>query len=77
MASNVTSFSLHGKCLAASGDKAFVVGLGQATIVAKLLKKITSSEFEELANFSATPVYCVQGALPHCCGCLLVGSSMV
>ena len=54
MASHVTSFSSHGESLAASGDKAFVVGLGHAPIPAKLVKKITSGEFVELADLLST-----------------------
>ena len=54
MASHVTSFSSHGESLAASGVKAFVVGPGHAPIPAKLVKKITSGEFVELADLLST-----------------------
>ena len=54
MASHVTSFSSHGESLAASGDKAFVVGPGHAPIPAKLVKKITSGKFVELADLLST-----------------------
>ena len=50
MASQVTSFSLHSESLAASCDKAFVVGPGHAPIPVKLEKKITNGKFVELAN---------------------------
>ena len=54
MASHVTSFSSHSESLAASGDKAFVVGPGHAPIPAKLVKKINSGEFVELADLLST-----------------------
>ena len=54
MASHVTSFSSRGESLAASGNKAFVVGLGHAPILAKLVKKITSGEFVKLADLLST-----------------------
>ena len=52
--SQVTSFSSHCESLAASCDKAFVVGLGHAPIPAKLVKKITNGEFVELADLLST-----------------------
>ena len=54
MASQVTSFSSHGESLAASCDKAFVVGPGHTPIPAKLVKKITNGEFVELADLLST-----------------------
>ena len=45
MASHVTSFSLHGVSLAASGDKSFVVGPGHVPIPMKLVKKITKKRW--------------------------------
>ena len=54
MASQVTSFSSHSESLAASCDKAFVVGPGHAPIPAKLVKKTTNSEFVELADLLPT-----------------------
>ena len=49
-ASQVTSFSSHSESLAASCNKVFVVGPGQAPIP----KKITSGEFVELAYLLST-----------------------
>ena len=54
MSSQVTSFSLLGESLAASCDKAFVVGPGHAPIPAKLVKKIIKGEFVELADLLST-----------------------
>ena len=54
MASQVTSFSLHGETLAVSCDKAFVVGPDHAPIPAKLVKKITNGKFVELADLLST-----------------------
>ena len=59
MASHVTSFSLQGESLAASGNKAFVVGPGHAPIPVKLVKKITSSEFMELADLLSPNLHAV------------------
>ena len=59
MASQVTSFSSHGESLAASCNKAFVVGQGHAPIPAKLVKKITNDEFVELADLLSTNLHAV------------------
>ena len=54
LVSQVTSFSSHGESLAASFDKAFVVGPGHAPIPGKLVKKIISGEFVELVDLLST-----------------------
>ena len=59
MASQLTSFSSYDESLAASCDKAFVVGPGHAPIPAKLVKKITSGEFVEFANLLSTNLHAV------------------
>ena len=64
MASQVTSFSSHSESLAASCDKALEVGPGHAPILAKLVKKISSGEFVELANLLSTNLCAVDLGAP-------------
>ena len=59
MALHVSSVSSHSNVLATQCDKAFMVVPGHIPILAKLVKKISSGKFVELADLLSTNLFMV------------------